>query len=78
MQRHAGGGFGIGPGWLLMEEQDQGSSLPQLILDRASANGGLGLNEELRGEVGAIGREGTGQGTHPAARAMVPSIRETP
>src|SRR5262249_15038414 len=65
-------GLGVRQGRFLVQEEHQGSPLPQLILDRSSANDGPGPGQEVRREVRAIGRYGTGHGTHPRDVCMAP------
>ena len=60
MQLNAGRGFRIRDGWLLMEQERQESTLPELVLDRALAGDDSNLGQKVFWEVGTIRRKGPG------------------
>ncbi len=65
MESHACGGLGVGQERLIVEEQGQFGTLPQLIPDGATAGEDSGLGGELGREVGAVKGRRAGHGANP-------------
>ncbi len=75
MQMHVGGGLGIRDQGVLMQQENQAGPLSELELDRALSHDGLGLSQEIRGEVRVVERSRTSHGTRPVGQAIVTSIQ---
>jgi len=75
VQLHLSTGLGVGDEGLVVQEEHQSGSLPQLVWDGTLPHELLGLFEKIGGKHRAIYRCGTRHGTLPEAKAVWRSIQ---